>query len=166
MMPDGVRNYVVAALAGTPDVVERLLAGLHADDPRWDFRPDPDRFTLREVVAHLADWEPIHLERIRRMQDEENPVMPNIDEEKMAIENDYAHSDPHGSLEWLRGGRVKIAERLKALGGSEWTRPGYREGVGPVTIEVLTTFVVAHDGYHTRQIAQWLSRAEDAHNAA
>ena len=166
MMPEVVQNYVIAALAGTPEVVERLLVGLHADDPRWDFRPDPARFTLREVVAHLADWEPIHLERIRRMQDEENPTMPNIDEAKMAIENDYAHSDPHGSLEWLRGGRANITRQLKALGGGDWTRPGYREGMGPVTIEVLATFILAHDGYHTRQIAQWLSQAEGAHNAA
>ena len=165
MMPAVVRRYVISALAGTPDVLERLFKDVHADDPRWDFRPDPERFTLREVVAHLADWEPIHLERIQRMLNEENPMMPNIDEERMAVENDYGNSDPHGSLEWLRGGRQKIVQQLEALQPDEWPRPGFREHVGTVTIEILSVFIIAHDGYHTRQIAQWLTLFEAAQSA-
>jgi uncharacterized damage-inducible protein DinB len=162
MMPAKVHQYLVSALSGTPDVVERLLKELSADDPLWDFRPDPERFSLREVVAHLADWEPIHLERISRMLAEENPTLPDIDEGKMAADNDYAHSDPHGSLEWLRGGRQKVVQRLETLMSDEWTRPGYRETIGEITIEVQATFIAAHDGYHTRQIAQWLALAEAA----
>jgi hypothetical protein len=162
MMPPVVCKYLLSALSGTPDVVDRLLKDVHADDPRWDFRPEPERFTLREVVAHLADWEPIHLERISRMLDEENPTLPDIDESKMAVENDYAHSDPHGSLEWLRGGRPKITQRLASLTAEEWTRPGFRETIGEISVEVLAAFILAHDGYHTRQIAQWLSLAEGA----
>lgn len=162
MMPAAVHKYLIAALSGLPDVAERLLAGLHTDDPRWDFRPDPARFTLREVVAHLADWEPIHRERIRRMLEEDNPLLPDVDEQKTAIDNDYAHSDPHGSLEWIRGGRQKVVQLLETLGAEEWERPGFRDPVGPVTIEVLATFIAAHDGYHLRQIAQWLTLADAA----
>jgi uncharacterized damage-inducible protein DinB len=160
MMPAKVRQYLVTALSGTPEVVERLLKELPADDPRWDFRPDPQRFSLREVVAHLADWEPIHLERISRMLAEENPTLPDIDEGKMAVDNDYAHSDSHGSMEWLRGGRQKVIQRLETLMSDEWTRPGYRETIGEISIEVQLTFILAHDGYHTRQISQWLTLAE------
>jgi uncharacterized damage-inducible protein DinB len=160
MMPAVVREYLIAAMSGTPEVAERLLRDLQADDPRWDFRPDAARFTLREVVAHLADWEPIHIERITRMQEEVNPTLADIDEGKMAVENDYAHSDPHGSLEWLRGGRQKLVRQLGALTPEEWTRPGYRESIGPVSIEILAAFIAAHDGYHTRQIVQWLALAE------
>ena len=166
MMSSAVHKYLIAALSGLPDVAERLLKDLHADDPRWDFRPDPARFTLREVVAHLADWEPIHLERIQRMRDEDDPTMPDIDEGKTAVDNDYAHSDPHGSLEWIRGGRQKVALLLEGLGEDEWTRPGTREGVGPVSIEILVAFIAAHDGYHTRQIAQWLTLADAAREHA
>lgn len=48
------RKYLVGALDGAPDVFESLLAGL--TDAEIDRRPDPDRFTLREMMAHLADW--------------------------------------------------------------------------------------------------------------
>jgi hypothetical protein len=165
MMPAAVHKYLVVALSGLPDVAERLLTGMHADDPRWDFRPDPARFTLREALAHLADWEPIHRERIRRMLEEENPMLPDVDEGKTAIDNDYAHSDPHGSLEWIRGGRQKIVQLLETLGAEEWERPGFRDQVGPISIEVLATFIAAHDGYHLRQIAQWLTLADAARQA-
>jgi hypothetical protein len=165
MMPPPVRKYLISAMAGTPDVVEHMLKDVHADDPRWDFRPVPDRFTLREIVAHLADWEPIHLERLQRMIQEEDPRMPNVDEEKTASDNDYAHSDPHGSMEWLRGGRQKLVQQFQALTDDEWTRPGLREGVGSVNVEVHAAFIAAHDGYHTRQIAQWLMQAEGSSSA-
>jgi hypothetical protein len=162
MMPEKVREYLLAALAGTPDVLDRLLAGLNADDPRWDFRPDASRFTLREAVAHLADWEPIHLERIGRMCDEEGPKLPNVDEEQVAIENDYAHSDPHASLEWLRSGRQRLLDALEALPGDAWKRAGLREGVGRMTIESQVAMIAGHDGYHLRQAAQWLTLADAA----
>jgi len=162
MMPPPVRKYLVSAIAGTPDVVECMLKDVHADDPRWDFRPVPGRFTLREVVAHLADWEPIHLERLQRMVTEDNPSLPNVDEEKTAIDNDYAHSDPHGSMEWLRGGRQKLVQQFQALTDDEWSRRGNRELIGEVTVETHAVFIAAHDGYHTRQIAQWLLQADAA----
>jgi len=164
MMPPAVRKYLISALAGLPDVAERLLKDLSSDDSRWDFRPDPTRFTLREVVAHLADWEPINLERVQRMLTEENPTLPDIDEGKLAIENDYAHSDPHGSLEWIRGGRLKFVQELQTIDPVNWSRTGIRESVGPLTVETFATLVAAHDGYHTRQIAQWLTQAESGHD--
>jgi hypothetical protein len=161
MFPAFIRTYLVRSLSGTPDVLERLLKDLSADDPRWDFRPDPDRFTLREIVAHLADWEPIHLERLTRLRDEDNPTLPDRDENQMAIDNDYAHSDPHGSLEWFRGGRLKIVQLLASFPQETWERIGSRVTIGPVSVDILSAFILVHDGYHTQQISQWLNRAEE-----
>ncbi len=166
MMPPAVRSYLIAALSGTPDVAERLLNDLDTDDPRWDFRPDASRFTLREVVAHLADWEPINLERITRMQEDDNPMLADIDEGKMAADNDYANSDPHGSLAWMRSGRQKFVARLGTLRDEEWTRAGHRERLGPMTIEIFAALVTAHDGYHMQQIAQYLTLAGAARPSA
>ncbi|HLJ53630.1 MAG TPA: DinB family protein [Chthonomonadaceae bacterium] len=160
MMPEKAREYLLAALAGTPEVLERLLAGVHAEDRRWDFRPDSSRFTLREAVAHLADWEPIHVERLCRLRDETDPSLPDVDEGEVAIENDYAHSDPHGSLEWMRAGRQQLLHALETLPADAWTRPGLREGVGHITIESFVAMIAGHDGYHLRQVAQWLTLAD------
>src|SRR5437879_4197786 len=61
MLPVFARKYVLAGLTGSPDVLEALLKDVGPNDPAWDKRPDPERFTIREVLAHLADWEGIFL---------------------------------------------------------------------------------------------------------
>ncbi|HZO91480.1 MAG TPA: DinB family protein [Chthonomonadaceae bacterium] len=164
MLPPFVRKYLLTALEGTPDVLDGFLKTLPADDPVWDFRPAPARFTLREVVAHLADWEPIFLERMTRIRDESEPSLPDIDEGQLAIDRDYAHSDPQANLARFRQGRVTMLAFLRSLKEGNWERAGNykREHPmvgGPVTLEAWVAQVVGHDGYHTQQVAQWLAAA-------
>lgn len=157
MLPPKIQSYLIYALSGTPDVVDRMLSEIPGSADTWDARPDSDRFTLREVAAHLADWEPIHLERLTRILEEERPILADIDEAQTAVENDYANSDPHAALAWFRAGREKLMALIASLPHEAWERIGHRERVGDVTIESYCTLILAHDGYHTKQIAQWLS---------
>ncbi|MFW5697245.1 MAG: hypothetical protein ACOCX1_01650 [Fimbriimonadaceae bacterium] len=58
-----MKKYVFRALESGPKVVERLLRVFPKD--RLDEQLAPNAFTARELVAHLADFEQIHLDRIR-----------------------------------------------------------------------------------------------------
>lgn len=156
MLPPFAMHYVLTGLEGTPEVVAALLHDLTPDDARWSLRPDPERFTLREVVAHLADWEPIFLQRIERIRDEEMPFLPNVDEGALAVQNDYMHSDPQTSLARLRLGRAAMLAALRTLPPAAWKRLGNRDPIGILTLENLVVLILGHDSYHTRQIAQWL----------
>ena len=162
MLPPPALNYILLALEGTPDVLESLLNAFAYDDPVWDLRPNPDRFTLREILAHLADWEPIFLERITRMRDEDTPHLPDVDEGQLAVARDYAHVDAPASLMRFRQGRAQLLPVLRALPVEAWERPGFRERIGPLTLENLVVLILGHDGYHTRQIAQWLAACHHA----
>ncbi len=150
-------RYVLAGLEGTPDVLERLLHDQPAEGAGWDFHPDPERFTLREIVAHLADWDSIFRGRLERMRDEADPSLPDMDEGQIAIERDYAHSNPLDSLARFRRERALTVERLRGLPTDAWERPGRRENLGSMTIESLAVMILGHDGYHTRQVAQWVA---------
>ena len=55
MLPERIHLYLLLDLESAPEALARLLADV-TDPAAWDRRPDPDRFTLREMVAHLADW--------------------------------------------------------------------------------------------------------------
>lgn len=61
-----MHDRIHSALTGTPDVLDALLGPLTAGDPRKDLRPHPERFTLREIASHLADYDAIYLERLTR----------------------------------------------------------------------------------------------------
>lgn len=159
MMPDFVHTYLIRALSGTPDVSEALLGGLSVNDPRWDLRPYADRFTLREVVAHLADWNPIFEERIRRIRAEEEPILPSYDEGQVAIDNDYAHSNPVENLVRFRAGRATLIALASEIKENEWERAGLYRETDRMTLETYLAHILAHDGYHTAQMVEWVKSA-------
>lgn len=154
-MPSGMRSYVLKALSGNPSVAARLLQGITEDNPIWDCRPDADRFTLREIVAHLADWNPIFLERIQRTLNEDHPTLPDVDEEAVAIQNDYAHSDPIAGIHRFQESRKVMMDVLLNLSDDDWGRTALKKPLGDLSVELQCVLVLAHDGYHLHQIVQW-----------
>jgi uncharacterized damage-inducible protein DinB len=150
-LPVYAREYLIDALAGTPVILDSLLQ--RVPDETMDARPDPDRFTLREVAAHLADWEPIWHERITRMRKEDMPFLHNVDESELALENRYSESDIDESLKRFRTGRSRLIDLLRQIGDQEWDRRGNRERAGIMTIYQLAVLVLCHDGYHLKQVA-------------
>ena len=79
MLTERTRLYLLLDLESAPDVLARLLADT-SEPAVYDRRPDPDRFTLREMVAHLADWEAVFLDRLSKTRDEENATLQGLDE--------------------------------------------------------------------------------------
>jgi hypothetical protein len=160
MLPPGPRKYLLASISGTPDVLDALLKPLPATDAAWDHRPDPARFTLREMIAHLADWEEVFLDRMRRTRDQDEPTLQGYDEGQVAIDRDYAHSDPQANLIRFRAGRAAMSEFLRSVKDTEWERIGHHTEVGAISLETQTVLVAGHDGYHTSQTALWLASAK------
>ena len=156
MLSKITRTLTVVSLASSPRVFDRMLGGLAANDAAWDLRPYPDRFTLREIVAHLADMEAVWNQRIRRMREEENPDLPNVDENELAVKHDYTHRDPYDSLTRFQAEREDTLRFLGGLLDEEWQRTGMIMGRISMTIEVLAVHIAGHDGYHTGQVADWL----------
>jgi uncharacterized damage-inducible protein DinB len=155
-----VRGYVLVGLAATPGAIAALLSG--ATEAELDLRPDPDRFTLREVVAHLADWDPIWLERAQRIVAEDDPSLPGYDEGQFAIDNDYAHSDAHEQMRRFISGREAFLHFLKSLQPDAWERTGRRDdGIGTLTLFQLAAQVLGHDGYHVRQVVEFRGLGKD-----
>jgi uncharacterized damage-inducible protein DinB len=160
MLAPKVRSYLMEGLAATPVVVADMLRRARPED--YDRRPFADRFTLREVLAHMADWEGVWLERLERMRDLDNPLLQGYDEGQWAIEHDYASADPMEQLVKLRDGRAKLLATLRALPGEGWERTGQHSEWGSVTISSMAALVLGHDGYHTRQISEWLDAGQAA----
>lgn len=153
-----IRKYLITALAGTPDVLEHLLAPVAAGDARWDRRPDPDRFTLREVLAHLADWDEIFRGRMEQTARESVPELPEQDEGQMALDRGYACADPATSLARFRASRTATVAFLRGLDDAGWERVGTRGFMGLVSVTDQAVLVSSHDGYHLQQVVEWLGK--------
>ena len=157
MLPEKLHRYLLIDLASAPDVLAKMLEGVTGS--RWDNRPDPERFTLREVVAHLADWDQVFLGRLMQTRDSDRAVLQGLDEGQVAVDHDYAHADPAECLARYAAGRAETTAFLRALTPEQWARSATHTEIGEITIEAQAALIAFHDGYHRQQIVEWLSLA-------
>jgi len=155
-----MRDRLTRALSGTPSVIAGLTRNLAPDDSAWDRRPYPDRFTLREIAAHLADWDRIYLERLASMRDNPGATLEAYDESRLALIHDYAHAAPRQSLRRFAESRQKIVALLKKLPEDQWRHDGLHADHGVISIDLHASYVLMHDGYHTQQVAEYMQIPE------
>lgn len=153
-MDEFARNYLLSGLTGTPTVLEHLSTQISPE--AWDRRPVENRFTLREIYAHMAEWDAVWLERLATALESDDPRFPDRDPGQMAIDNDYASADPSQCLDQFRVRRSELLQRLKGMSSGGWGRQGEHPERGTVTIEDLIVTALGHDAYHVAQIAEWI----------
>lgn len=153
MVPEAVRTYLLHDLSATPGLIKALLGG----SVDWDGRPHADRFTLREMIAHLADWESVWFERVRRIESEDSPFLPSIDESNVATVGNYAGRDPYESMQTFVQGRRELTSYIETLSAEVWLRPAHREFVGDIDFLQLIAMIAGHDGYHLKQVCEYTS---------
>jgi uncharacterized damage-inducible protein DinB len=157
MLPVPARDYLINNLDNTPATLSALLSGLQGNSPAWDVRPDPERFSLREIMAHLADWDEVWRERFERSVNEDVPLLLRPDLNQRAQEQGYAQVEPHECLARLQKERTALTGWLRSLPEGAWTCLARLERMGDIPVEGLAALVLAHDSYHLRQVAEWLA---------
>ncbi|HEY2822972.1 MAG TPA: DinB family protein [Candidatus Acidoferrum sp.] len=63
----------IALMEKTPQLLDTMLGGVAPDVLRW--KPAPDRWSISEVLSHLADSEDVLGERVRRFVLEDTPQL-------------------------------------------------------------------------------------------
>ncbi len=146
-----VNPYLFSALEQTPELTTALFGRIPAES--WDRPTHQDRFTPREVVAHLADWEPILLDRVRLCVESPGATIIPYDEVQMALEHDYASKDPQAEMERFVKARAETILYLKSLRGSDWALSGQHPERGILSVSDLANMLVCHDVYHLHQLS-------------
>ena len=152
-----IRRYALTALEGNVRVLQFLLRDLDSHSPLWDARPDPERFTLREIVAHLREFDEVNMARFERMLSEEKPALENWDEGQAALR--YGGLEPWQQIAQLQGSRRTMRLLLESLAPGQWQRTATRPIVGGFSMQDAVTLLLAHDAYHLEQAVEWLQNA-------
>lgn len=155
LLPERTRQHVLTAMGATPHVVQRLVECCPLESPAWD-TVVPGRFTPREHIAHMADWEEVFFERLRLTVEEDEPIVPNPDETALSIERLYAQSDPREKAELFARRREALVEFLRARQPQDWARVGVHPKNGRMSLEAQAVHVIGHDGYHLDFLARML----------
>lgn len=127
----------------------------HWAPPSWNGVPS-EPFTAIEQICHVRDIE-IHgyQQRIRRILDEDNPVLASLDGEALARENSYESSDQDAVLTTFRLARTKTVALIVGLTSEQLDRRAVLDGYGPLSLRSLIHYLCSHDQQHLAGL-QWL----------
>ncbi|HLK50004.1 MAG TPA: DinB family protein [Bryobacteraceae bacterium] len=133
-----------------PEVLAVVLTGVFGEEE--DFTPAPGKWSIRQIVAHLADAEMVMAHRFRQVIAESNPTIVAFDQDAWARNLDYTRRKPKQSLETFRRVRAENHELLKDLPESAFTRAGNHTERGPVTLLQFVEGAAQHAESHARQM--------------
>lgn len=135
-----------------PELIATVMTG--AAGGELDFAPGPGKWSLRQIVAHLADAEIVVAGRLRRVIAEENPTLIGFDQEAWARNLNYARRKTSESIEIFRRLRAENYDLLKDLPEAAFARRGTHSERGPVTLAELVETNANHAESHGRQIRE------------
>src|SRR5271154_3444506 len=83
-----------------PELLATVLTGAAGEEV--DFTPAPGKWTIRQIMAHLADAELVGAHRLRLVIAEDNPTPTNFDKTAGPRNLDSPRRKPTQSLETFR----------------------------------------------------------------
>lgn len=147
-------TYLFKGLEEAAEAVVNVVP--HVSAEKYDLKLDPTRFSFREAVAHLADWEPINLDRLRKGVTEPGCTVQGFDEGQIAIDRKYAERDPQEQAALYREHRRKLLEFLHSLNEEDWSKVYYHSERGRQTVLEQAITILGHDMYHLSQFSAYL----------
>lgn len=148
--------YLFPCLLAGPKGIKALMRHIHPS--KLDVPTHDDRFSPREIVAHLADWEPILLARMQQTKNQPGSTIMAYDEGLRAIEQNYAESDWVIEVDRFAALRAETKKWLETLGPDDWNLTAVHNERGPQTLYDLANLLLGHDLYHIQQLAEVLDR--------
>jgi hypothetical protein len=110
-----------------------------------------------EQCWHLADLEREgYAVRIRRLLDEINPVLPDFDGTRVAVDRNYRTRLLSTVIVAFREARAANLAALRQVEAGDWLREGVQEGVGSVALCDIPALMDQHDEAHRSEIEAWL----------
>lgn len=142
--------------AATPGKLARLVRGVPRK--RLTKRPAPGKWSVGEILAHLAETELVGGYRIRTILGAPGAPIQAFDQDKWAEAGGYARRDPRESLALFSALRQANLKLLKSLRPEQWKQFCMHAERGEESIEKTVRMFAGHDRNHIQQIEKILAR--------
>lgn len=139
-------------LRDMPAAIARAIDGLSLSQLRQ--REEPGKWSINEILQHLADSEVVAAWRMRVVMAEDRPTITGYDQDLWAQRLHYDEEDPHEAVErfrLLRRGMLRLLERATA---ADFARAGVHAERGEESLGLMLKLYAGHDLLHLRQIAR------------
>jgi hypothetical protein len=141
-------------LAGTPSAIRAMLEGVPGEQLR---APEaPGKWSVTQVVMHLADSEIVGAFRFRMVLAHDQPPIPGYDQDLWANRLKYSDANMTDALDQFTGLRVANVRLLRATSPAERERFGVHAERGQESIGKMIRMYAGHDLVHLRQMGRIL----------
>jgi hypothetical protein len=145
-------DYLRRQLALNRDRIAALAQGVPEDQVRW--RPDPESWSVLEVLSHMADEEEFDFPvRLKMILEESDKPWPEIDPHGWVIERKYNEGDLFETLKRYMRLRNEALLWMDSLEVPGWDL-SYEAPFGEVTAGDMFVSWVSHDLLHMRQLVE------------
>jgi uncharacterized damage-inducible protein DinB len=140
----------LAVLESTPQTLSRMVAGRREDLLRQ--QPAPGKWSVAEIVAHLADVEMVIGYRVRYILGSPGAAIQAFDQDRWAAVEEYNDIPVSLAVEAHRGLRVLNLRLFRSLSKEQLDWFGMHAERGQESIRKIITHLAGHDLNHLRQI--------------
>jgi len=146
----------VKVQAATAKKLAKLIKGVPAGKLRK--RPAPDKWSVQEILAHLADAEIAGSWRMRAILGAPGTPVAAFDQDSWVAALHYGKRDPRQAVEQFRVLRETNLALLKSLKPEQWKHHGIHSERGEESIEQIVRMFAGHDLNHLAQIEGILAK--------
>jgi hypothetical protein len=154
------RTHGIEQYASAPQRLREALASVPPEAMKW--RPEPDEFSVHEIVCHCADSETNAYSRIRYLLTHENPVIVGYDPDHWAREFDYENHPLDAALATVEAVRANTVPIIRRLPDRAWHKEGTHTESGRYTatdwLRTYSEHLEEHIDQINRTLEAWRSR--------
>lgn len=149
---------LIEGLRRTPRILSEFVKTI--PDHKLQWRRGEDFWTVAEHVSHLAQVQPMLLERIQRFMSEERPefvpYLPGDDEDEPDAPEPLDISDALDQFERHRREQLSL---LEDAAESIWQRHAIHPEYDRYTFYILIRHILMHDYWHMYRMEElWLTK--------
>ncbi len=134
-----------------PDMIEAAVASL--DDATLRYKPAPDKWSILEILGHLADIEIVYGYRIRQIIADQEPTFAPIDQDDWARRLGYTEASPAELLALYKTNRRGNLRLLRRVTPDQLVQGGFHpELKRNVTLAEWVERLAGHGPNHLGQI--------------
>jgi hypothetical protein len=132
----------------TPVRLEKLLQSCGPE--KLTMAPAPGKWSLRDILSHLADTEIAFAFRLRQTMAEDRHIIQPFDQDKWAVS--YAYYDARSALATFSAIRQWNLAWIAGLKTADFGKPLNHPERGDMTLQTLFETMAGHDLNHLRQV--------------
>jgi hypothetical protein len=149
---NGLHTRLAARLLDQANDIRRLTAGL--DEEALARRPIPEKWSLKELVAHLWRVQEVFESRIEAMLTQTKPSLAPYDANSDPGFEAKLNSTFEELLAGFMGDRDELTSLLDSLSAGDWRHRGMHPEYRHYDVRFAVEYLACHEAHHIYQMLQ------------